>query len=405
MAPKQKARNAHVGLLTKIFGNREDEATGADEGAEQSVESSQMHEPDDKAQSQPSPSGDTSNSGSDAVPPEAAKRPSTAQPVPRSQPPRARTTRRNGELQEQRDLSMGRVARPSHPVDAAAKRQPHPASSTVRNLPTGGKVTTSSAGAASARGATRSTPSKAPGAPPSSTAISAPSEARDQADDSEEIDVSDQLEAVDDGDSADDLDASDDLIIDEDEDEETSTNLSARGVVDASADDGSPSVSRDDETDGDVLGLPPGTVSNPRDMDAQQTRRPSETSKTNPDRMSMPSEMKTAKQTLVEAGTEFKGTLKSSCPVAVNGTIDGEIDAPTLNIATSGSILGNVKAKTLRSQGTLSGNVDAEEVFLSGAVRSKTFIKTRRLEMKLGSLDKGQLEVTFGNCDIDLSDV
>jgi cytoskeletal protein CcmA (bactofilin family) len=266
-------------------------------------------------------------------------------------------------------------------------------------------VTNPIAGAASARAATRSAPFKAAATPPSPTAIPAPSEARDQADDSEEIDVSDQLEALDEGNNADDLDASDDLIVDEDEDEETSTNLSARGAVGANAEESSPSASGDEEARGDVLGLPPGAVSNPGDMDAQQIRRPSETSIPNPDRMSMSSEMKTSKQTLVEAGTEFKGTLKSSCPVAVNGTIDGEIDAPTLNIASSGSILGSVKAKTLRSQGTLSGNVDAEEVFLSGAVRSKTFIKTRRLEMKLGSLDKGQLEVTFGNCDIDLSDV
>ena len=48
--------------------------------------------------------------------------------------------------------------------------------------------------------------------------------------------------------------------------------------------------------------------------------------------MKMPSESKTPKQTLVEEGTEFKGTLKSSCAVVVNGTIDGEVDAPEITI-------------------------------------------------------------------------
>ncbi len=114
--------------------------------------------------------------------------------------------------------------------------------------------------------------------------------------------------------------------------------------------------------------------------------------------------MKTPKQTLVESGTEFKGTLKSSCAVVVNGTIDGEIDAPEITVTRSGAVLGAIKAKKLRSQGTLSGNVDAGEVFLSGVVRSQTVIKAKSLEVKLGSSEKGQLEVTFGECNLELGD-
>ena len=92
--------------------------------------------------------------------------------------------------------------------------------------------------------------------------------------------------------------------------------------------------------------------------------------------MTMPNETsKSAKQTLVEEGTEFKGTMKSSCPVVVNGTIDGEVDAPEITITRSGAVLGAIKAKKVRSLGTLSGNVDAGDVFLSGSVRSNTVIK------------------------------
>lgn len=118
----------------------------------------------------------------------------------------------------------------------------------------------------------------------------------------------------------------------------------------------------------------------------------------------MPSESKTPKQTLVEEGTEFKGTLKSSCAVVVNGTIDGEVDAPEITVTRSGALLGAIKAKKLHSRGTLSGNVDAGDVFLAGSVRSNTVIKARSLEVKLGSSDKGQLEVTFGECNLEVGD-
>jgi cytoskeletal protein CcmA (bactofilin family) len=120
--------------------------------------------------------------------------------------------------------------------------------------------------------------------------------------------------------------------------------------------------------------------------------------------MKMPSDSSKTKQTLVEEGTEFKGTLKSSCAVVVNGTIDGELDAPEVTITRSGSVAGAIKAKKVKSQGTLSGNVDAGDVFLAGSVRSNTVIKAKSLEVKLGSSDKGSLEVTFGECNLEVGE-
>ena len=112
---------------------------------------------------------------------------------------------------------------------------------------------------------------------------------------------------------------------------------------------------------------------------------------------------KTPKQTVVEEGTEFKGTIKSSCAVVINGTIDGDVDAPEVTITRSGSIAGAVKATKLRAQGTLSGKVEATDVFLSGVVRSNTAIKAKRLEAKLGS-DSAQIEVTFGECALEVGE-
>jgi cytoskeletal protein CcmA (bactofilin family) len=109
------------------------------------------------------------------------------------------------------------------------------------------------------------------------------------------------------------------------------------------------------------------------------------------------------KQTLVEEGTELKGTLKSSCQVVVNGSIDGQIEAPALTIATTGTVLGTVKAQKLRSEGTLAGNIDADDVYLSGVVRSNTVIRAKKLEVSLQP-ERGKLEVTFGECLLEVGE-
>ena len=114
-------------------------------------------------------------------------------------------------------------------------------------------------------------------------------------------------------------------------------------------------------------------------------------------------EKPTGKQTLVEEGTELKGTLKSTCQVVVNGKIDGQIEAPALTVTTSGAVLGTVRAQKLRSEGTLAGDIDADDVYLSGTVRSNTMIRAKKLEVKLGS-DRGKLEVTFGECMVEVGE-
>ena len=114
-------------------------------------------------------------------------------------------------------------------------------------------------------------------------------------------------------------------------------------------------------------------------------------------------EKPTGKQTLVEEGTELKGTLKSSCQVVVNGKIEGQIEAPALTVTTSGAVLGTVRAQKLRSEGTLAGDIDADDVYLSGTVKSNTMIRAKKLEVKLGA-DRGKLEVSFGECMVEVGE-
>jgi cytoskeletal protein CcmA (bactofilin family) len=109
------------------------------------------------------------------------------------------------------------------------------------------------------------------------------------------------------------------------------------------------------------------------------------------------------KQTTVEEGTEFKGTLQSTCHVVVRGVVDGDLTAPTITVSETGTVIGNVKADSIRSEGVLAGRVDADDVYLSGSVRSDTVIRAKHLEVKLQRRTE-KLEVTFGECILEVGD-
>lgn len=109
------------------------------------------------------------------------------------------------------------------------------------------------------------------------------------------------------------------------------------------------------------------------------------------------------KQTTVEEGTQFKGTLNSTCQVMVRGVVDGDLTAPTVIVSETGTVVGNVKAQSIWSEGVLAGRVDADDVHLSGNVRSDTVIRAKTLEVKL-QRTKEKLEVTFGECILDVGD-
>ena len=113
------------------------------------------------------------------------------------------------------------------------------------------------------------------------------------------------------------------------------------------------------------------------------------------------SESKDAKRTLVEEGTELKGSLTSTCPVLVRGRIQGEITAPSLTVSPSGAVHGRAKVGELSAEGELSGEFDADTVALSGSVKDKTVIKAKTLSVKLSS-ESGKLSVMFGECDLEV---
>jgi cytoskeletal protein CcmA (bactofilin family) len=110
------------------------------------------------------------------------------------------------------------------------------------------------------------------------------------------------------------------------------------------------------------------------------------------------------KQTYVEEGTQFKGSLTSSCPIVVRGKVEGDLAAPSLTVSPSGSVRGQVRVGEMRSQGELAGEFDADIVQLSGTVRDNTVIRAKSLEVKLQPAE-GKMQVIFGECALEVGDM
>lgn len=109
--------------------------------------------------------------------------------------------------------------------------------------------------------------------------------------------------------------------------------------------------------------------------------------------------MAETKKTLIEEGTEFKGTLTSSCAIVVMGRVEGDMKGPSVEVTETGVLSGKAKVSELRSRGELSGEFEAELVELSGRVRDKTVIRAKSLEVSLQRADGG-IEMVFGDCEL-----
>ena len=109
------------------------------------------------------------------------------------------------------------------------------------------------------------------------------------------------------------------------------------------------------------------------------------------------------KKTLVDEGTELKGTINSKCAVVVRGSVDGELAAPSLKVTDSGSVSGKVRVTELVSEGQLSGEFDAEVVRLSGKVKDATIIRARTLEVT--PADGTNMRVVFGDAVLEVGDI
>lgn len=109
------------------------------------------------------------------------------------------------------------------------------------------------------------------------------------------------------------------------------------------------------------------------------------------------------RRTIIEQGTSFRGSLSSTCPIDVHGSIEGDVDTPVLAVSASGRVHGRARVGSVHSDGELSGEFDAESVELAGQVRDNTVIRARSLHVKLAS-ERGKLQVIFGECELAIGD-
>jgi cytoskeletal protein CcmA (bactofilin family) len=108
-----------------------------------------------------------------------------------------------------------------------------------------------------------------------------------------------------------------------------------------------------------------------------------------------PSSPTLQKRTLVEDGTKFKGSLTSTCPIVVQGSIEGNIEGPSLTVSATGAVSGTITTGDLKSAGRISGEFDVDTAQLAGSVASDTVIRAASLDLKL-AVDGGKLQLTFG---------
>jgi cytoskeletal protein CcmA (bactofilin family) len=109
------------------------------------------------------------------------------------------------------------------------------------------------------------------------------------------------------------------------------------------------------------------------------------------------------KQTVVEEGTHFRGSLTSTCPIVVNGRIEGDIDTPGLFVSATGSVKGRVKVGEVQSEGELEGEFDAETVRLAGRIKDKTVLRAKVLEVQLAT-EGSKMQVIFGETELAIGD-
>lgn len=101
------------------------------------------------------------------------------------------------------------------------------------------------------------------------------------------------------------------------------------------------------------------------------------------------------KRTLVEEGTRFKGSLTSTCPIVVQGSVEGDVDGPAVTVSATGVVSGKVAAGSLKSEGRISGTFDVDTAEIAGTVEKNTVLRAASLNLKL-TVATGKVQLAFG---------
>jgi hypothetical protein len=108
----------------------------------------------------------------------------------------------------------------------------------------------------------------------------------------------------------------------------------------------------------------------------------------------------TEKRTLVEEGTRFKGSLTSTCAILVQGSIEGDVEGPSVTVSATGAVSGKITAGALKSDGKIAGDFDVDTAQLAGAIENNTVVKAAAIDLKI-TVPNGKLQLTFGSAGRD----
>lgn len=99
-----------------------------------------------------------------------------------------------------------------------------------------------------------------------------------------------------------------------------------------------------------------------------------------------------AKRSVLAQGLVVDGEITSLGPVDVRGIVTGQLRAPDILIAPTGTITGSATAYDLAIQGEISGTIDAHKVMLSSGAIVRADVTHEQITIEPGAQLEGQLK-------------
>ena len=99
---------------------------------------------------------------------------------------------------------------------------------------------------------------------------------------------------------------------------------------------------------------------------------------------------------IISEGSEFKGNIKTSGEIQIDGVLNGNVRAKQVVVGITGNVRGNITANFLRICGKTEGEIRAEtlEIVSSASVKGNVYKKT--ISMEAGSKIIGNINELEG---------
>ena len=99
---------------------------------------------------------------------------------------------------------------------------------------------------------------------------------------------------------------------------------------------------------------------------------------------------------IISEGSEFKGNVKTSAEIQIDGVLNGNVKAKQIVVGINGNVRGNLTASFSRILGKVEGEIRAEtlEIVTSASVKGNVYKKT--ISMEAGSKIIGNINELEG---------